>query len=56
METLAVIRQACREESMSHTQVFGWMVTETKKFALMSRGLFTKNSFWQTKHSLPHIL
>jgi hypothetical protein len=60
-ETLAMIRQAFGEESMSRT------LTETEKgdrgtaksrawlsFSLTSKELFTKNSSWQAKQSIPH--
>jgi hypothetical protein len=43
-ETLAVIRQAFREESISCTALA----------FLPLRGLFTKNLSWRAKQSIPH--
>jgi hypothetical protein len=64
-KTQAFIRQAFGEESMSRTRVFEWHAPfradwrkwdrwkETSRagstFSLTTRGLFTKNSFWQVK-------
>jgi hypothetical protein len=66
METLALIGQAFGEDSrVVHRKS---KFTETEKgetgeeqsqehahfFSLTSRRLFTKNSFWQAKQSIPH--
>jgi hypothetical protein len=60
---MAVIRQALEEESMSLTQKFQTPRARQVKskikgmliISLTSRELFTKNSSWQAKLSIPHI-
>jgi hypothetical protein len=70
-ETLAVIRQAFGKDCMSRTRVFQWhdgfranrkrrdrwrpKSRACSSFSLTSRGLFTKNSSWQAKQSIPNI-
>jgi hypothetical protein len=57
METLAMIRQAFGEESTSHTRVFEWHEEQSQEHAhnfLRHQELFTKNSSWQAKQSIPH--
>jgi hypothetical protein len=65
-QTLALIRQTFREESMCHTREVQthwhrkkWDRWKAKSrvcltFSLTSRWLFTKNSSWQAKQSVPH--
>jgi hypothetical protein len=65
-ETLAMIRQASGEERMSLTRKVKtqWDLKWRNKwraksracssFSLTSRGLFTRNSPWQAKQSIPH--
>jgi hypothetical protein len=54
-ETLAITRQAFREEGKSSTLVFK-VKSKAKSMLipLTSRVLFTKNSSWQAKQSIPH--
>jgi hypothetical protein len=56
-ETLAMIRQAFREESMSHTSVFELHVQtyqDQKRQHSWWRGMPTKNLYWHAKQSVPH--
>jgi hypothetical protein len=70
-QTVALIRQVFRENSMSHTRVSEWNARfregqktwdrwraksgASSSFSLTSKGSFIWNLSWQAKQSIPHI-